>query len=83
MMMRNGIFRSSSLLIRISETDCYDGLSDPVSLKESDIRNIKAAFAKQIFKHDPSQTTLTNQEIFCFAMLDLSKRNLWNGTEKP
>lgn len=32
---------------------------------------------------DPSQTTLTPGEIFCFAMPDLSKRNLWKDTEKP
>ena len=29
---------------------------------------------------DPSQTTLTPWEVFSFAMLDLSKRNLWNDT---
>lgn len=34
----------------------------------------------KIREGDPSQMTLTNWEIFCFAMLDLSKRNMWNGT---
>ena len=34
----------------------------------------------RIREGDPSQTTLTLWEIFSFAMLDLSKRNLWNGT---
>ena len=29
---------------------------------------------------DPSQTTLTQWQIFSFAMLDLSKRNLWDCT---
>ncbi len=29
---------------------------------------------------DPSQMTLEVWQIFCFAMLDLSKRNMWNGT---
>ena len=33
-----------------------------------------------IAERDPSQTTLTPWQIFSFAMLDLSKRNLWNGT---
>ncbi len=28
----------------------------------------------RIREGDPSQTTLTPEEIFCFAMLDLSKR---------
>ena len=28
----------------------------------------------RIREGDPSQTTLTNVELFCFAMLDLSKR---------
>ncbi len=34
----------------------------------------------RIREGDPSQTTLTKWEIFSFAMLDLSKRNLWNST---
>ena len=34
----------------------------------------------RIREGDPSQTTLTPWQIFSFAMLDLSKRNLWNGT---
>ena len=29
---------------------------------------------------DPSLTTLTRSEGFCFAMLDLAKRNGWNYT---
>ena len=33
-----------------------------------------------IQKADPSQTTLALWEIFSFAMLDLSKRNRWDGT---
>jgi hypothetical protein len=33
-----------------------------------------------IFEPDPSQTTLALWEIFSFAMLDLSKRNRWDGT---
>ena len=31
-------------------------------------------------EYDPSQTTLALWEIFSFAMLDLSKRNRWDGT---
>ena len=34
----------------------------------------------KIREGDPSQTTLEQWRIFSFAMLDLSKRNLWNGT---
>jgi len=34
----------------------------------------------RIREGDPSQTTLTAWEVFCFAMLDLSKRNRWDGT---
>ncbi len=34
----------------------------------------------KIREGDPSQTTLEQWQIFSFAMLDLSKRNLWNGT---
>ena len=34
----------------------------------------------KIREGDPSLTTLTPQEIFTFAMLDLSKRNLWDCT---
>ena len=34
----------------------------------------------RIREGDPSQTTLTEWQRFSFAMLDLSKRNLWNGT---
>ncbi len=37
----------------------------------------------KIREGDPSQTTLTQWEIFSFAMLDLSKRTMWNGTEEP
>ena len=29
---------------------------------------------------DPSQTTLAQWQVFSFAMLDLSKRNLWDCT---
>ena len=32
----------------------------------------------RIREGDPSQTTLTNEEKFCFAMLDLSKRAFGN-----
>lgn len=34
----------------------------------------------RIREGDPSQTTLTPWQIFSFAMLDLAKRGLWNGT---
>ncbi len=34
----------------------------------------------RIREGDPSQTTLTQWEIFSFAMLDLAKRTMWNGT---
>ena len=34
----------------------------------------------RIREGDPLLTTLTPWQIFSFAMLDLSKRNLWNGT---
>ena len=34
----------------------------------------------RIREGDPSQTTLKPWEVFSFAMLDLSKRNLWNDT---
>ena len=34
----------------------------------------------RIHKDDPSQTTLTGWEAFCFAMLDLSKRRGWKST---
>jgi len=34
----------------------------------------------RIREGDPSQMTLEVWQIFCFAMLDLSKRNMWNGT---
>ena len=34
----------------------------------------------RIREGDPSQTTLTPQENFCFALLDLSKRNMWDST---
>ena len=34
----------------------------------------------RIREGDPSQTTLTPWKVFSFAMLDLSKRNLWNDT---
>ncbi len=34
----------------------------------------------RIREGDSSRTTLTPWQIFSFAMLDLSKRNLWNGT---
>ena len=34
----------------------------------------------RIREGDPAQTTLTPHEIFSFAMLDLSKRNLWDCT---
>ncbi len=37
----------------------------------------------RIREGDPSQTTLTQWEIFSFAMLDLSKRTMWNGAEEP
>ncbi len=37
----------------------------------------------RIREGDPSQTTLTQWEIFSFAMLDLSKRTMWNGNEEP
>ncbi len=36
----------------------------------------------RIREGDPSQTTLTQWEIFSFAMLDLSKRTMWNDAEK-
>lgn len=34
----------------------------------------------RIREGDPSQTTWNPWERFCFAMLDLSKRNMWNDT---
>ena len=34
----------------------------------------------RIREGDPSLTTLTVWENFCFAMLDLSKRRGWNST---
>ena len=34
----------------------------------------------RIREGDPLQTTLALWEIFSFAMLDLSKRNRWDGT---
>lgn len=34
----------------------------------------------RIREGDPSQTTLTPWQVFGFAMLDLSKRNLWDCT---
>ena len=34
----------------------------------------------RIREGDPSQTTLAPWQVFCFAMLDLSKRNLWDCT---
>ena len=34
----------------------------------------------RIREGDPLQTSLTRWEIFSFAMLDLSKRNRWDGT---
>ena len=34
----------------------------------------------RIREGDPSQITRTPWEIFCFSMLDLAKRSLWNGT---
>ena len=34
----------------------------------------------KIREGDPSQTTLTGWEAFCFAMLDLSKRRGWKST---
>ena len=34
----------------------------------------------RIREGDPSLTTLTGWECFCFAMLDLSKRRGWNST---
>ena len=34
----------------------------------------------RIREGDPSQTTLTVWEAFCFAMLDLSKRRGWKST---
>ena len=34
----------------------------------------------RIREGDPSQTTLTEWEVFCFAMLDLSKRRGWQFT---
>ena len=34
----------------------------------------------KIREGDPSQTTLAMGEIFSSAMLDLSKRNRWDGT---
>ena len=34
----------------------------------------------RIREGDPSHTTLTPWQIFSFAMLDLSKRNLWDCT---
>ena len=34
----------------------------------------------RIREGDPSQTTLTGWEAFCFAMLDLSKRRGWKST---
>ena len=34
----------------------------------------------RIREGDPSQTTLTGWEYFCFAMLDLSKRRGWTST---
>ena len=34
----------------------------------------------RIREGDPSQTTLTPWQVFSFAMLDLSKRNRWDGT---
>ena len=34
----------------------------------------------KIREGDPSQTTLTLWQVFSFAMLDLSKRNLWDCT---
>ena len=34
----------------------------------------------KIREGDPSQTTLTGLECFCFAMLVLSKRRGWNST---
>ncbi len=37
----------------------------------------------RIREGDPSQTTWNPWERFCFAMLDLSKRAMGQGTEKP
>ena len=34
----------------------------------------------RIREGDPLQMTLSPWEEFCFAMLDLAKRGLWNGT---
>ena len=34
----------------------------------------------RIRENDPSQTTLALWQVFSFAMLDLSKRNRWDGT---
>ena len=34
----------------------------------------------RIREGDPLQMTLSPWEKFCFAMLDLAKRGLWNGT---
>ena len=32
----------------------------------------------KIREGDPSQITLTQRQIFCFAMLDLAKRGCWD-----
>ncbi len=37
----------------------------------------------RIREGDPSQTTWSPWERFCFAMLDLSKRTMGQDTEKP
>ena len=34
----------------------------------------------RIREGDQSQTTRTPWQLFCFSMLDLAKRSLWNGT---
>ena len=84
-LMRNNYFYMSQILFLSKEE-----LRNIPRMGEGSAIEVLELIKKYLMKHearliavcsgDPSQTTLALWEIFSFAMLDLSKRNRWDGT---
>ena len=58
----------------------FDNLADRALREKIDGANCREKFRIRYYNGDPSQTTLTAWEVFCFAMLDFCKRGRLENT---
>ena len=61
----------------------FDNLADRALREKIDGVNCREKFRIRYYNGDPSQTTLTAWEVFCFAMLDFCKRGRLENTKLP